>query len=82
MKWVRMTQRQQSSASGAFRPKPIWAPRKGRAMLVEAIKKSANVALLAKHAISYVDRTFIASHDDPPRECIFRLSPRSTFHER
>jgi hypothetical protein len=39
-------------------------------LLVEAIEKSANVTLFAKHAISYVDGTFIASHDEPPREWI------------
>jgi hypothetical protein len=39
-------------------------------LLVEAIEKSANVTLFAKHAISYVDGTFITSHDGPPREWI------------
>jgi hypothetical protein len=39
-------------------------------LFVEAIKKSANVTLFAKHAISYVNGTFIASHDGPPREWI------------
>jgi hypothetical protein len=39
-------------------------------LLVEAIEKSANVTLFAKHAISYMDGTFIASHDGPPREWI------------
>jgi hypothetical protein len=32
------------------------------------------VTLFAKHAISYVDGTFTASHDKPPREWI------SAFH--
>jgi hypothetical protein len=35
-------------------------------LLVEAIEKSANVTLFAKHAISYVYGTFIASHGGPP----------------
>src|SRR5580698_5339613 len=39
-------------------------------LLVEAIEKSANMTLFAKHAISDVDGTFIASHDVPPREWI------------
>jgi hypothetical protein len=36
-------------------------------LLVETIEKSANVTLFAKHAISYVDGTIIASHVRPPR---------------
>jgi hypothetical protein len=45
-------------------------------LLVEAIEKSANVTLFAKHAISYVDGTFIASHDGPPREWISASHPQ------
>jgi hypothetical protein len=37
-------------------------------LLVEAIEESANVRLFTEHAISYVDGTFIASHDGPPQE--------------
>jgi hypothetical protein len=37
-------------------------------LLVEAIEESANVRLFAEHAVSYVDGTFVASHDGPPRE--------------
>jgi hypothetical protein len=45
-------------------------------LLVEAIEKSANVTLFAKHAISYVDGTFIALHDGPPREWISASHPQ------
>jgi hypothetical protein len=45
-------------------------------LLVEAIEKSANVTLFAKHAISYVDGAFIASHDGPPREWISASHPQ------
>jgi hypothetical protein len=51
-------------------------------LLVEAIEKSANVIVSAKHAISYVDGTFIALHDGPPRKWISASHPRSTFRER
>jgi hypothetical protein len=47
-------------------------------LLVEAIEKSANVTCFAEHAISYVDGTFIASHDAPPREWI--LPPTRAVH--
>jgi hypothetical protein len=51
--------------------KPLFDERaKHPVLLVEAIEKSANVTLFAKHAISYVDGTFIALHDGPPREWI------------
>src|ERR1700740_2128450 len=50
-------------------------------LLVETIEKSANVTPCAKHAISYMDGTFIASHDRPPRQWISASNPRSTFHE-
>jgi hypothetical protein len=45
-------------------------------LLVEAIEKSANVTRLAKHAISHVDGTFVASHDGPPREWISAAHPQ------
>jgi hypothetical protein len=44
-------------------------------LLVEAIEKSANVALFAKHAISYMDGTIIASHDGPSARMDFRVPP-------
>jgi hypothetical protein len=43
-------------------------------LLVEAIEKSANVTLLAKHAISYMDGT--TSHDGPPRMDFFASRPQ------
>jgi hypothetical protein len=48
-------------------------------LLVETIEKSANVTLLAKHAISHMDGTFITSHDGPPREWTFRPPPAGHF---
>jgi hypothetical protein len=45
-------------------------------LLVEAIEKSANVTLFAKHAISYVYGTFIASHGGPP----WRMVPPPAPH--
>jgi hypothetical protein len=48
-------------------------------LLVETIEKSANVTLLAKHAVSDMDGTFIACHDGPPREWIFRPPPAGHF---
>jgi hypothetical protein len=50
-------------------------------LLVEAIEKSANVTLFAKHAISYVDGAFIASHDGDLRENGFPPPTRRTFRE-
>jgi hypothetical protein len=44
-------------------------------LLVEAIEKSANVTLFAKHAISDVDGTFIVSHDGTSARNGFRLPP-------
>jgi hypothetical protein len=45
-------------------------------LLVETVEKSANVTLLAKHAISYMDGTFVIFHHGPPREWIFGPHPQ------
>jgi hypothetical protein len=50
-------------------------------LFVEAIEKSANVTLFAKHSTGYMDETFVASHDGPPGEWISASHSGSTFHE-
>ena len=35
-------------------------------LFVEAVEKTTNVTLIAKYAVSYVDRTFIACSCAPP----------------
>jgi hypothetical protein len=51
-------------------------------LLVEAVEKSADVAVLAKHAARDMDWSFVASHLGPPRDRISAAQWGGTFQER